>query len=471
MVQQWEPEAKHLKQYPHFDAPIDRHQAIKLANSPELVARNPFFPFLQYKKSWVPFRGDGRSSPKDRLIRYACRRDSIIFSRYRHFLSDLYEERLKQLALDGSVVAYRKIPVSEKETGGKCNIHFAKEAFEEIKKLGTCCAVVMDISKYFENIDHQLLKDKWCQLLGESSLPDDQFAVYKAITRYAVVDRTEALQALGYLYTDGSRKDPSARFRKQLCNGEEFREKIAGGGKGGHSLIKRNSNPYGIPQGAPLSDVLANLYLIDFDAKVLEWVERKGGIYRRYSDDLLVVVPGGQCEAESVFSFVSDEIRLHGEELRIKPEKTSVVCFLSSGGHLTYSIPSGARSSNGLEYLGFRFDGSRVYLRDSTVSRFYRRLTYFIRREIISLIKRYPGKRLNFLRAKIDICRLERRFGRVQNFDPSNPNGWTFWTYAQRASRVFGAEGSAIIKQVRSYRDYFRRQTIAELNRQYERLS
>lgn len=470
MIQQWEPEAKHLKQYPHFDAPIDRHQAIELANSPETVARNPFFPFLEYKKSWVPFRGDGRSTPKDRLIRYACRRDSIIFSRYRHLLSDLYEERLKQLGLDASVIAYRKIPVSDKDPGGKCNIHFAKEAFEEIEKLGTCCAVVMDISKYFENIDHQLLKEKWCQLLGESSLPDDHFAVFKAITRYAVVDRKEVLEALGYLNADGRRQDPGARLPKQLCDGEEFRDKIAGGGKGGHSLIKRNSHPYGIPQGAPLSDVLANLYLIDFDAKVLEWVEQMGGFYRRYSDDLLVVIPGGESEAKSVFSFVSDEIRRHGDELRIKPEKTSVVCFESSGWRLTYWIPPGARSSNGLEYLGFRFDGARVYLRDSTVSRFYRKLTYFIRREIISLIKRYPGKSLDFLTTKIDIGRLERKYGRVQNFDSSNPNGWTFWTYAQRASRVFGAEGSAIIKQVRSYRDYFRRKAMAELNRQYERL-
>lgn len=470
MDQQWVPESKHLKQYPHFDAPVDRDELIKLANSPDLVARNPFFPFLQYKKSWVPFRGDGKSKPKDRLIRYACRRDSIIFSRYRQLLSDLYEERLKQLGLDGSVIAYRKIPICEKELGGKCNIHFAKDAFEEIKKLGTCCAVVMDISKYFENIDHHRLKEKWCQLLGESSLPDDHFAVFKAITRYSVVDRKEALQALGYINADGSLDDPGARLPKQLCNGEEFREKIAGGGKDAQSLIKRNRNTYGIPQGAPLSDVLANLYLIYFDVKVLEWVERKGGFYRRYSDDLLVVVPGGQPESDSVFSFVSDEIRRHGNELSIKPEKTSSVCFVSSGGRLTYSIPSGARPSNGLEYLGFRFDGSRVYLRDSTVSRFYRKLTYFIRREIISLIKRYPGKSLDFLSAKIDIGRLERRFGRVQNFDSSNPNSWTFWTYVQRASRVFGAEGSVIIKQARSYRNYFRRQAMAELNRQYERL-
>jgi hypothetical protein len=88
----------------------------------------------------------------------------------------------------------------------------------------------------------------------------------------------------------------------------------------------------------------------------------------------------------------------------------------------------------------------------------------------LSLIKRFPGKSLDFLTTKIDIGRLERKYGRVQGFDSSNPNCWTFWTYTQRASRAFGTDGGAIIKQVRSYRDFFRRQAMAELKRQYERL-
>lgn len=470
MSQAWAPAPKNLKHYPHFDAPISRRKLIELANSPGLVSRHSFFPFLQYKKSWVPFRADGMREPKERLIRYASRRDSIIFSRYRQLLSDLYEKRLRECGIDEAVIAYRKIPVSEGGSPGKCNIHFAKEAFDKIRTLSPCCAVVMDISKYFENIDHDLLKRNWCRLLNLSSLPKDHYAVFKAITHYSVVDRKKALQSLGYLGEQGQRENPKSKLPKQLCTPHEFRQKIAGDAPSFESLIEQNRNSFGIPQGAPLSDVLANIYLMDFDVKVKSWAEQQGGSYWRYSDDILVVLPGDLDDGKEAFSFVSQEIVCHGERLSIKPEKTAVVSFHSKNDELTYSVPEGVRPANGLEYLGFRFDGKRVYLRDSTVSRFYRKLTHFSRQEIISLIKRYPGKSLRFIEEKVDIGRLEHRFGRVMDFEKSHPEGWTFWTYVRRASLIFGTKGRPILEQVSSYREYFRRRVELELTRQYDRL-
>ena len=164
MSNRWEPNTKHQKQYPHFDAPLPLKELADIANEPKRVEANSFFPFLQFKRSWVPFRADGYRDPKERLIRFASRRDSAIFSRYRALLSDLYEAHLKTAGVDDAVIAYRRIPLSPGSPRGKCNIHFAKETFESIQSLGTCCAVVMDISKYFENIDHQQLKSCWAQL-------------------------------------------------------------------------------------------------------------------------------------------------------------------------------------------------------------------------------------------------------------------------------------------------------------------
>ena len=46
----------------------------------------------------------------------------------------------------------------------------------------------------------------------------------------------------------------------------------------------------GIPQGLPISAVLANLYLLDFDKNILDKVVKgKGGFYRRYSDDIIII--------------------------------------------------------------------------------------------------------------------------------------------------------------------------------------
>ena len=41
---------------------------------------------------------------------------------------------------------------------GKNNIEFANNAFEEIKRRKHCVAIALDISGFFDNLDHQRLK-------------------------------------------------------------------------------------------------------------------------------------------------------------------------------------------------------------------------------------------------------------------------------------------------------------------------
>ena len=65
---------------------------------------------------------------------------------------------------------------------GKCNIHFAKEAFDEIVKKKNVIAITLDISQFFESLYHCFLEEKWCKLLEQNELPPDHEAVFKAIT-------------------------------------------------------------------------------------------------------------------------------------------------------------------------------------------------------------------------------------------------------------------------------------------------
>jgi len=457
----WQPKPRDLKRYPHFDKYLPPEEALAIATDPQRVATNAFFPFLRYIKKWKPYRPSGKP-PKERPIRYASRRDAYIFARYRYLIAQKYEAELRRMCIQDCPIAYRKIPVAGTGGPGKCNINFAGEAFDRITAMGTCCAVALDISSYFENLDHALLRGVWCRIIGVNDLPPDHEAVFRAITQYAVVDRDQVYERLGFIGTKTENGREVRGFLKayseipmQLCTPEEFRRKIAGGDKSLPSLIEKNKKPYGIPQGAPISDILANIYLIDFDALMASYVRPLGGHYFRYSDDILIIAPGGADVGRSARDYAMTQITNSGPEIRIKSQKTSITAYAPDGqGNATFEHIDGEQGKNGLEYLGFRFDGCRVYLRDSTLSGFYRKITYSLRHEVNAFIARYPGKSIDFLVSKLDIEALIKKFGRVEDFDSNSEyQDWTFWTYARRAAREFGPRGQPIFRQIRHHRE------------------
>jgi hypothetical protein len=457
---QWRLTPEDLKHYPHFDAPLSVEEAMSLATNPERVRAHTFFPLLLYRQEWWPFgrKTDARPDKKSRKIRYAARGDAYIYAHYRHLLSERYESRLQEFGISDCVIAYRKIPAGKGSRGGKCNIHFAAEAFDAVSRLRNCCAVALDISKFFEHIDHQRLKQVWCDLLGVEQLPDDHWAVFKNITRYSEVDRNHAYERLGYAHQrqNGSWEyhKPLHQMPKQLCTPEVFRERIVGGDP---SLIVKNKNAYGIPQGAPISDLLANAYLIDFDIKMAAYARARGGVYMRYSDDILVIVPGDGRAGAAAREKAQRLIREAGERLLIKAEKASTIRFTCRDGYQTSKWISGHRS-NGLEYLGFRFDGENVFLRDSTLSNLNRKIARSLRAEAINLVRRYRGKDEAYLIGKFDVDGFIKRFGRVEGFDEAaGPEGWTFWSYAHRAASVMGPRGQRIFDQLKRQRSLVKR--------------
>ena len=233
-------------------------------------------------------------------------------------------------------------------------------------------------------------------------------------------------------------------------------------------MIQSNSNPHGIPQGAPISDLLANAYLLEFDVELADYATDRGGRYWRYSDDLALVLPGDGNDGIEVAQWVADRIQHYGNEMQIKASKISIVTFSrnGNGGH-HYEHVAGDGGNDGIQYLGFRFDGCRVYLRNSTLSNFYRKITKRARRQARKHFARYEGHDKESLLRKFDFHEFEERFGRVRDFESvASAKGWTFWTYAKRASERFGELGKPILKQVSGYRGYIHRAVANELDRQ-----
>jgi Reverse transcriptase (RNA-dependent DNA polymerase) len=472
-METWSLSARDLKKYPHFDSWILAKDAVALATNPDRVATHAFYPFMRYVQGWTRFaEKGGRGSRKDRPIRYAARGDAYIFAYYRHLLSGPYEAALKAHGLQDNVLAYRRIPDTS-GPGGKCNIHFARDAFLKIRELDNCCVVALDISSFFENLDHKKLYELWSRMIGKKKLPADHLRVFLAITKYAAVDKQKVYERLGHFGPKRKTRSgvaisgyltPFAKMPKQLCTGKIFRQKIAGG-NGQKSLIEKNFRPYGIPQGSPISDLLANLYLLDFDRIAAGWAKDIGGNYYRYSDDILFIVPGDRSIGLAIMNRAQVLIKTFGAKLEIKESKSSILEFKASGDHQTFELVKGTQGKNGLEYLGFRFDGRHAYIRDSTLSNLYRKVARSARRAAIALARRYSDRSASDLAAIFDYDRLIKRFGRVEDFGEIQDDykNWTFWTYTRRAASVFGSLGKPILGQLKQYRQNIRRRAESEI--------
>lgn len=394
------------KSYPHFDSPMSYEKALAYVSNPENIKQHSFLPFLSFE---IKVRRFSKKDPKRRPIKYAAHRDGYIFSYYAHILSRKYEDLLQQSGLSEVVLAYR--------SGRGNNIDFAKEAFDQIEQRGNCAAIGFDISSFFDNIDHSRLKQQWATLLGLTKLPDDHYAVYRAITKYSWVDKDQCYKRLGYSRQDREQKRP-------ICNIQEFRDIIKGRGNEQKSLVQTNKVSFGIPQGSSISALLANLYLYPFDKQMHILAQKIGGMYRRYSDDILWVCP---TEYEDlVKTEIKKKISEMGKQLQIQDEKTTISHFVKSPDG-TLSLRDGDKP---FQYLGFTFDGKRRLMRAQTLSRFWRKVVFSVRRAKKNARK--AGRKAR--NSQVFKRKLYKRFSHLGN---SN-----FLGYAKRSARTM-ADGIA----------------------------
>ena len=97
---------------------------------------------------------------------HTARQDAV---RLAEILGQQYEDELKNRGIESCVLAFRAL--------SKSNIDFAAQAFNEIRIRGDCAAVALDVTGFFDNLDHKVLKNSWSALLGPEKLPSDHYAV------------------------------------------------------------------------------------------------------------------------------------------------------------------------------------------------------------------------------------------------------------------------------------------------------
>jgi RNA-directed DNA polymerase len=177
--------------------------------------------------------------------------------------------------------------------------HDAVRQAREYRKQGYTIAVDMDLAKFFDSVNFDILMQRVSRKVHDQQ-------VLKLIWRY--------LRA-GVL--ENGQWSPSEK---------------------------------GVPQGGPLSPLLANIVLDDLDKEL----ERRGHKFVHYADDFLVLVksaPAGYRVMASLKRFLERELRL-----AVNPDKSKVAPL------------------DQCRFLGFTFRGKRVVWSEKSVERFRRRI-------------------------------------------------------------------------------------------------
>ena len=286
--------------------------------------------------------------------------------------------------------AFRKIP------GGPSNIDHAKEVFDFIEQNRPCVALAFDVEKFFDTLSHRKIRIAWAGMLEGDRLPPDHYQVYRSLTRFAWVSRKATYDEFGISEYNPKLKEPNPR-RSRICSPTEFRQQIREAG-----LIQHNpESAKGIPQGSPMSAILSNIYMLPVDRIMHTWATNLGGLYRRYCDDIIVVIPPEHAD--------STEHLMHAliehECLRLNTGKTERVVF---GG----PIGSVAAEDKKLQYLGFTFDGRTILLRQSSLDRYYGKMRKGVNQAVKcqkKQIRRSGYQRLKTRRLQLKYSHLVRR--------------------------------------------------------------
>ena len=355
MCQAWVDFVKHhndTKPYAHFDLRVSLSMPSirKYVMDRTKIVTHSFYPFIHFEKKNSRYGKKGPKKPRE--LYYCSHLDRCVYQRYAFLLNYQYNIWACENNIDDVAIAYR-------DKLGKNNIDFAKDAFDAIRSFPQCFILVGDFTNFFDNLEHQYLKKMMCEVLGVERLPQDYFSVFKNITRFSSWDWKDIVKAAGENIAErGVRKKINSK--ETLLTKEQFQKN--------KKDIKKNISGVGVPQGSPVSAVLSNIYMIKFDKDIKRYVTSKGGIYMRYSDDFIIVLPYERdAEIADFTSYIFSYVESMKGLIDLQKEKTS--CY-------TYKdevIYEGDQPSS-INYLGFLFDGKSIRIRPRAITKYYYRM-------------------------------------------------------------------------------------------------
>ncbi|MVN88203.1 hypothetical protein GO986_15745 [Deinococcus sp. HMF7620] len=319
-----------------------------------------------------------------RTLSISTIRDAIAQRQIYSSVYELFDKQLMNQSGDEICFAYRK------------GFSAPRAAMQVRKYLnsGYVWAVDADISKFFDEVDHEILIDKLSDIIEHDEL------IINLFKRFIKSDKT-----------------PSSTYLRKIYKGmrSKFIFKI--------TKPKRVHRSIGIPQGGMLSGLLANIYLADFDKWIIGTLRLAHDlVYIRYADDFIILAKS-KDSAEAIKAECAEA--LHRLRLTLNEKKTFILdCNSQDIEFLGYKISSrqlSPKSDNIIKYiksLSKTLDEVNYdYLIGKTKSRCIRRLANRVNHKILGL----PEKR----------CEL------CNGTTNGNPKSWVSFFSATTNPRVF----------------------------------
>lgn len=455
-LQQNQPTWYKKKNYLHFDLALTPEQAQNYVTNPKNILEHRFSPLIHYKKlsrkvkrnkeAESKYKKSGKRADKPELLKKVKRRnifysshiDGYIYSYYTCLLEERYNLFLSSSKLHENVIAYRAI---EKNGVKFSNINFAAEAFEFIRSKSSAIVLCFDVSKFFDNMSPIVLKEHWSALLGDKLLPPDHYKVFRSLTNFSFVEEGNLIQHFKDRFAISPRKHgfgskTKGSFKHRICDYPELRELHTHKSK---NLIRHQSdlNIGGIAQGTAISGILSNIFMIGFDLAAKEEVEKLGGCYRRYSDDIFICIENAKMEdlIKLVERLIEEKC---AGSIKLNQDKTEIRFFTRSGGKGVIQDEKGNKSK--VQYLGFHFDGEKVHIRTSSMSK--------DRGKIIQTIRKYKDKESGINTRLVYKKRSPRK---VSIFDNERKKGFSY--YAARSRKIH--KSTSIEQQIKGKSDRF----------------
>lgn len=410
-----------FKNYPHFDPKIHSKSKHEYISCKSNIESHAFYPFIHYNIEFKKYSSIEGKKKKNRDIFYSSHIDRYIYQYYSFYLNTEYNKYLKEHNLDNTVTAYRT-------NLNRSNIHFASEVFKFIKSKQNVYIIVGDFEKFFDSLGHKNLKSKLAKVVNSVGLENDLYSVFKSLTKYSFIELGDIkeyylkernvskrkLKTIDQYFKDEF-NELKKRFIKSVINEPNFEEK-------------------GIPQGTPLSGVLANIYMIEFDQKMSEYAKAYNGIYRRYSDDFIIVIEQSVEISElyrKMESLIEADnfIKIQSDKISIYKKTNDELTELQTGSFV--KICDNAK----IDYLGFTFDLNKICLRSKTISKYFYKAYGYIEKEI----KIEDNQRRKGIRNKRNKRRIFEKYSTQLSKHRSRKSNYAntnFITYVKNSSRI-----------------------------------